>query len=107
MTNARYLRAKAQIYLDRAERTGKLEAIALRAMAADCNWDAEKIEGETGDVLHRTDATNDREVPSPEWPPHRKVCLNCNRDMLPIFRDRGSKFPEPNGIPMPTMRAHR
>ena len=27
--------------------------------------------------------------------------------MLPIFRDRGSKFPEPNGIPMPTMRAHR
>jgi len=86
MTDARYLRAKAQIHFDPAARAGKLEAFA------------EKIEGETEDILHRTDRTNNRDLPSPKWRPHRQVCLNCNRDMLPIFRDGGSKFPEPIGF---------
>ena len=98
MTDARYLRAKAQTYLNRAERAGKLEAFALRALAPECNLDAEKTQEETEDVLHKTEATNDREGRSPSWPSHREVCLNCNRDMLPIFRDGGSKFPEPMGF---------
>jgi len=48
MPNARDMRAKAQQYLDLADRNGAWEAWALKALAAECISDAQQLEdGET------------------------------------------------------------
>ena len=62
MLAARYLRAKAQDYLDLAERAGGGEASALRGLAAECVSDAEKLEA----VKTDTGLTNDDAAPQEE-----------------------------------------
>jgi hypothetical protein len=68
MLAARYLRTKAQDYLDLAERTGGWEASALRALAAECISDAEKFEGARTDAVLTNDDAASQEERKPRRP---------------------------------------
>lgn len=63
MPDARYLRAKAQGYVDLAGRTGGWEASALRALAAERISDAEKLDesARKDAVLTNDDAASQEE----------------------------------------------
>src|SRR4051794_17307275 len=105
MPDTRYLRTKAHDYLTLAERAGGGEAAALRALATECISDAQKLED--AKTILKTPQPTAGDTPTrlldlasekSGRPPHRHVCLNCNRDMRPIFRDEASGTSEPEGF---------